>query len=234
MPVKSYSKLKYDTMLKNLSKIKLLGIVGLFVFLGLSSCTKEEASNIAVDNYGSVEAYNIQKDLNAGIHGCVELVFPVSFAMPDSTVMEFESFEQARLEFQAWKEQNPSIMGRPRIIFPLELVTQDAEVLTVENRQQLREIIRDCRSNFPRRPRHFRPCFRLQFPVSIDFPDGDVLEVTDRRTMKQMLREWRRENRGAEERPSLVFPVSIIYEDGSETVINSREELLTAKKDCRD
>lgn len=204
-------------------------VLGLFV----ASCTKEEEA-VEVENYGFIESYEIQKNLNAGIHGCVELVFPVSLLLPDSTVLEIDSFEDGKAQLQAWKEANPDVQGRPHIVFPVEIITQEGEVISVDSRQEIRRLVRDCRSNFPPRPRHFRACFKLEFPVSLSFPDGTEVEVANRMEMKQNLRAWKRDNRDAEEKPGLVYPVTIVYEDGSLQEIANQDELAAAKEACRE
>ena len=218
-------------MLKNLIKVKLIMLLGLGIFI--TSCSKEELG-VEVENYGFTESYEMQKSLNAGRHGCLELVFPISVTLPDSTVLEFDSFEQAKEELQAWKEANPDVEGRPQLVFPVEVITQDGEVVSVNSKEEIKEIIRDCRGNFPPRPRHFRACFKLEFPVSVSFPEGDVLEVASKMELKQAIRNWKQDNPDAEERPELVFPVTIVYEDGSTAEINSKEELIEAKKACRE
>jgi len=218
-------------MFSNQIKIKVLTLLCLGLII--SSCTKEE-SGVEVENYGFTESYEMQKNLNAGIHGCVELVFPISVTLPDDTVAEFDSFEQAKEELQAWKEANPNVDGRPHIVFPVEVITQEGDVVSVDSRQEIREIIKDCKSDFPPRPRHFRACFKIQFPVSLSFPDGTTLELANHMELKQALREWKMNNMGAAEKPELVYPITIVYEDGSTLEIASKEDLVAAKKACRD
>lgn len=224
-------KLKLNIMFKPQIKFNLVTILVLGLFL--ASCTKEEEA-IDVENYGFVESYEIQKNLNAGIHGCVELVFPVSLLLPDSTTIVIESFEDGKVQLQAWKEANPDVEGRPHIVFPVEIITQEGEVVSVESRQEIRRLIRDCRDNFPPKPRHFKACFKLEFPVSLSFPDDSEVEVANRMEMKKTLRAWKRDNPDAKERPGLVYPVTIVYEDGSLQEIANKDELAAAKKACRE
>lgn len=218
-------------MFKNQIKIKALMLLGLGLLV--ASCTKEEA-DVEVENYGLVETYEIQKNLNAGVHGCVELVFPVSVTMPDSTILEFDSFEDAKSQLQEWKEANPDLRGKPRLIFPVEVITQDGETVSVENRLEIRMLIKECRGNFPPRPRHFRPCFKVEYPLTIAFPDGNTAEVENRVELKQTLRQWKIDNPDAEDRPKISYPITIAYEDGSTVEISSREALIEAKKACRE
>ncbi len=218
-------------MFKNLMRLNVIALLCLGMMI--TSCTKEE-NGVEVANYGFTETYEMQKNLNAGIHGCLELVFPVSVELPDGSLLEFTSFEDAKTQLQAWKEANPDVEGRPSIIFPVEVITQDGEVLSVDSRDDIKALMRECRSNFPPRPRHFRPCFKVVYPLTVSFPDSTTTDVASRMELKQTLRQWRADNPEADEKPSLVYPITIEYEDGSTVEINSREELIEAKRACRE
>ena len=70
--------------------------------------------------------------------------------------------------------------------------------------------------------------------MSLSFPDDSEVEVANRMEMKKTLRAWKRENPDAKERPGLVYPVTIVYEDGSLQEIANKDELAAAKKACRE
>ena len=219
-------------MFKNQIKFSLLSLIILGFMI--SSCSKESETDVQVENYGFTESYGMQKDLNAGVHGCVELVFPVTLQLPDGTELEVESFEDAKEQLQAWKEENPDVSGRPQVVFPVEVINQEGEVLSVASKDEIKQLIRDCRANFTPRPRHFRPCFKVVYPITIDFPDGTSAEANSRMELKQLAREWKAANPDSDERPSIAYPITIEYEDGTTTEINSKEELVAAKRACRE
>ena len=109
----------------------------------------------------------------------------------------------------------------PTFAFPLEVISEDGEVITINNREELHELRRECRRDFRRnlrrhhRNHHRGHCFKLVFPVSIALPDGNELAADSPQELKEAIREWKRNNPDADERPELVFPVTIEYEDGS-------------------
>jgi len=218
-------------MLNNQIKIKVLALLCLGFMI--SSCSKED-SDVQVDNYGFIESYEMQKNLNAGVHGCFELVFPINLILPDNSVIEITSFEDGKDQLQAWKEANPDTKGKPEVVFPVEIITEDGTVVSIADKSELKVLLRECKSNFPPRPRHFRPCFKLQYPLSLSLPDGSSIEVNSKMELKQALREWKVNNPGATERPTLDFPITIEYEDGTTQEIASKEDLIQAKKDCRE
>ncbi|MBT8231593.1 MAG: hypothetical protein HKO66_09105 [Saprospiraceae bacterium] len=217
-------------MLKNILKLNAFALLLLTFFV--SSCTKEDADVVA-DNYGSVETYEMQKSLNAGKKGCLEVVFPVEITLPDDSVIEVSSFVDAKDQIQAWKEANPDVDGRPSVIYPIEVITMDGETVSIESKSEIKDLLKECRSNFDG-PRGHKACFKLVYPISVEFPNETVAEFQTPRAMKNALRVWKRLNRDSDERPHLVYPLTIEFEDGSTQVINSGEELKAAKQACRD
>lgn len=85
-----------------------------------------------------------------------------------------------------------------------------------------------------RRPRHGRrrSCFRLVYPFSVTMPDNSVITL-ESRADKSLIREWYVANPGVDEKPALVFPVDIEYQDGTVATVNSQDELIAAREECR-
>ena len=218
-------------MFKSLIKVNALA----FLLIGfmMTSCSKED-ENVVAENYGFTETFTIQKSLNAGKFGCVEVVFPQEIELPDGEIIEVDSFEDAKEQLTAWKEANPDVEGRPQVVYPIEVITQEGETVSVDDKSELRALIKECIGNFPPRPRHFRACFRIQYPVVVEFPNGQTLDVETRKELKAVVRLWKQNNPNADEKPSLVYPIVIEYEDGSTQEINSAEELREAKRACRE
>jgi hypothetical protein len=218
-------------MFKNVIKMNVLAL-GLLALV-VTSCTESD-SDVLVENYGPIETFEIQKNLNAGRHGCVDVVFPIEIELPDGSIIEVESFVDAKDQIQAWKEANPDVDGRPHAVFPIEVITQDGETVSVNSKDEIKTLIRECKGNFPDRPDHFRPCFRLQYPVFVEFPSGNTVSVETPRELKVIIRLWKQNHPNATERPALVYPIVIEYADGSTETINTKDELKAAKEACRD
>ena len=79
-----------------------------------------------------------------------------------------------------------------------------------------------------------KPCFKIVYPITINFPDESSLEVESRKDLKYALRNWRKDNPDADERPTIGFPIVVIFEDETTQTLNSVAELRQLKKDCRE
>lgn len=199
----------------------------------MASCTDPDA-DVTPENFGTEEAFVMQKSLNAGKFGCLEIIFPIEITLPDESIIEVESFVDAKEQLQAWKENNPDVDGRPSVVYPIEVLNSEGETTSIESKSEIRDLIKECRGNFGSKPNGHKACFRLEYPLTISFPNADDLEIIDRLQMKRALRIWRRNNRGSVERPSLVYPITIVFEDDTTQTINSSEELKAAKEACQE
>ena len=72
----------------------------------------------------------------------------------------------------------------------------------------------------------------MVFPVTLEYPDGTTAEAEDRQALHQLLREWRMNNQGAEDRPSIAFPRDVMLEDGTVVTVNNEDELQALIDAC--
>lgn len=215
-------------MFKNILSICFLSLIGLLVF---SSCGKEDTDVETTEEFVTFSLQSVQEQSNSGKKGCFEIVYPISITFPDASTEEITDFEDLRTTIKTWKENNPDATEKPTIDFPIEVITEDGELLTVLTRQEMRELKKDCKGNH--QGGNCKECFEILYPVSLTFPDGTVTEFTSRMELKTALRAWKEANPDATERPTLVFPIQVAQEDEILT-INSQEELLQLKADCKD
>ena len=75
-------------------------------------------------------------------------------------------------------------------------------------------------------------CFELLLPVTFVMPDGSSITVEDENGY-MAVRAWYENNSDSNEKPTLQYPVNIIYRDGSTKTINNAEEMKSTKADCR-
>jgi len=160
---------------------------------------------------------------------CFELVFPITVTFEDGTNSTFEDKESMREAVQAYKEANPEA-ERPTLVFPIRVEIDDTEmdIATQDEFDELKEACRDERGDRGR-----KKCFKLVFPVSVTFEDGTTASFEDRESMKAELRAYKEVNPEAE-RPTLVFPVTVVDRSGEETVINNEEEMEALKESCEE
>lgn len=76
-------------------------------------------------------------------------------------------------------------------------------------------------------------CFELVFPISLEFPDGTTASIEDYDGLRTAIQEWKEANPDAEEKPSLVFPIDVLSEEGELITVTNQEELRALKQECR-
>lgn len=86
-------------------------------------------------------------------------------------------------------------------------------------------------SRRPRRGRR-RSCFRIVYPFSVTMPDATTITL-ESRADKVLIRQWYAANPDQQEKPTLVFPIEIEYQDGTIATINDSTELEAVRQDCR-
>ena len=163
---------------------------------------------------------------------CFELVLPVSFVMPDGSTITVEN-DSGWVDLRSWYETNPDAEGRPELQYPVDILFDD-ETVTINNAEEMNMVKRECWEYED----EGRECFGLVYPVTFIMPDGSSIVVaTDDENGWQEVKNWYDANPESEERPTLQYPVDIIYRtiDGDSTVtINNEEEMEAAKDDCRE
>lgn len=213
----------------------------LVLFMSLiTSCTEsDEPTLVSTQEFVVKSLDSLESEGKVGRLGCYEFVFPITIDFADGTSATVESYNEGRETIGAWKEANPDAEERPTLAYPVELTTEEGELISVESREELGQLRRECRREFRRdrreRIRNFfrRACFSLAYPISVEFPNGSVLEAANAQTLKVALREWKQANPGAQEdKPTLIYPITVEYDDGTQTSVNSKEELIALKDTC--
>ena len=169
---------------------------------------------------------------------CFTLEFPVSFNMPDGSLVTVEADDEENwAEIKTWYETNQDSEERPTMQFPVGILF-DEESLLIENQEEMRSAYQEC---YPKRDGEWsrdrdEACFYLVYPVTYVMPDGSTISVTsDDEDGWSDLKDWYEENEDSEDKPELQYPVDIVVEteEGSSTVtINGEEEMAAAKREC--
>ncbi len=74
-------------------------------------------------------------------------------------------------------------------------------------------------------------CQEFVFPISIEFEDGSISEVADYPELRSTLKEYK-ENNPEAQRPSLVFPLEVVTQQGDLISLESSEELHDLNRRC--
>jgi len=160
---------------------------------------------------------------------CFELVYPVTFIMPDRSTITIDN-EEDWGGIRNWYEANPGSEERPTLQYPVEILFDEGETLTIDNEDEMRRVYAYCDGD----DEYDRECFELVLPVTFVMPDGSSITIDDEEDWVD-LRGWYEANPGSEEEPALQYPVDIIYEteEGTVTVtINNEEEMDAAEEEC--
>jgi len=217
---------------------RILFLALLFV-MGTISCSDDADTSelVSVDNFSNSTINAMQKG-TIGKTRCLKLIFPVTVQFSDESTAEVANYEELHETISAWLEENGlerSRENKPELVFPIQVVSEDGTVTDVESSEALQELKSECKGD--REPRRSGNrgkgfhCFDLVFPLSATFGE-ETIAFDSKEAFKEAIQTYRLENGRDADRPEIVFPVTISYEDGTELIVNSREELKATKQAC--
>jgi len=197
-----------------------------------------EGRKLDPNNWGRKGRYWDRDDGNKEDWKCFELVFPVTFDMPDGSTITVTNDDDGWAGIRAWYEANPGAEERPVLQYPVVIFFEE-ESITINSNEDMREAYSECYADRDDGNREDWECFEMVYPITFTMPDGSSITIqTDDGGSWDELKNWYDENEGYEEvRPELEYPVNIVYEtdEGDVTVtINNEEEMDAAKEECED
>ena len=76
---------------------------------------------------------------------CFDLVYPVTFIMPDDSIITVTSDEEEGWEeLKDWYEENPDTGERPNFQYPINIIYEDGTTGTINNEDELDAIKGNC------------------------------------------------------------------------------------------
>jgi hypothetical protein len=162
---------------------------------------------------------------------CFELIYPVSYNMPDGTVVTGNSKEEIWAPIKVWYEANPDSEEKPTLQYPVDLIFDEGTEKTIESEEEMIWAKKGCKGKKDK-DKEYESCLDLVFPASFDMPDNSVLTANDEKDMWTAIKAWYEANPNAEEKPSLQYPVDVVFENGNIATIDNEEEMIIAKKNC--
>ena len=221
-----------------LNNLKVLSIALLTIFaIVLTSCSKEDVSLDKSENFIDKTIDGMNHGV-VGKKGCLEFIFPITIEFSDETTATVNDYPELFTTIKAWFEDNdiqPNFQNKPALVFPVQVMNTDGEVFEVNNKEELIALKSECdgQYNGPGNCQngHGHACFQLVFPITVTLGD-DTATFEDKASLKAAIKAYKEAAGPNAERPQLVFPITIEYEDGTQVVINSQEELKAAKEDC--
>lgn len=164
---------------------------------------------------------------------CSDLVYPVSYTMPDGTIIFGDNAEEIEIEFSNWYEINGDRDTRPILNLPVVVIFphRDAPftINTEEDWEMVREICDELHDDDDD-----EDCYEFVYPISFVMPDGTTLSG-DEEFLDNAIREWYAMNGDNDREPTLVLPVYIefIGRDADAMTINSEEDWRRVEEICR-
>ena len=140
------------------------------------------------------------------------------------TVNDYKEFHDAmKAHYEA-----TGVKEKPAFAYPIQIEFrgEDAETATINSDDELKEAFQACRGE-----QDDKKCFTFGFPVSFTMPDGSVLTAEDEEDLEAKMQAFYESYEGKKKRPRVIFPVELIFEDGSSLTVNSVEEMRQAWKD---
>ena len=159
---------------------------------------------------------------------CFELVLPVTFIMPDGTSIVIEN-ENDYGDVKTWYINNLDSKKKPHLQYPVNIIYKDGITEIINDDEEMRSIKDVCRK---RDDKKYWDCFKIEYPITFILDDDSTISMEDPEGWAE-LKTWHEANPDSE-RPTLQYPVVIIYHDGTSKTINNDEEMRIAKENCRD
>ena len=146
-----------------------------------------------------------------------KFVFPLSYSMPDGSVITGENQKDMKTKMKAWYEANPDSKEKGKLVFPVNLKFGD-KIVTINSEEEMKALMKKLNKKKSKRP------FKFVFPLSYSMPDGSVITGENQKDMKTKMKAWYEANPDSKEKGKLVFPVNLKFGDKIVT-INSKEEM---------
>jgi len=158
---------------------------------------------------------------------CFKFVFPLTFSLGETsyTVNDYKEFRAAmKTHYEETGEKQ-----RPTFAFPIQIQFKGEEAVAVNSDEELKAAFQSCRGE-----QNDKKCFTFGFPVSFTMPDGSILTADDEADLEEKMKAFYESYEGRKKRPRVVFPVDLMFEDGSSLSVNSVQEMKQAWRDnCR-
>ncbi len=233
------SLLKLNVMNTRIKNLRIFGLMLLAALaIAFTSCNQDNLDLTDVENFTDSTVEGLQRGVVGKKH-CLEFIFPISIEFIDGSTAEATDYENLHETVKAWFEENEvekNKENKPQLIFPIQVLNQEGEVIDVVSEEELKELKSECprvgKCKRGKGGKGFK-CFSLIFPVTLTI-DGEDQTFEDKMTLKETIRAYKEAVGEDFERPTLVFPVTIEYEDETQIEITSEEDLIAAKEACKD
>ncbi|MCR9286317.1 MAG: hypothetical protein NXI23_02895 [Bacteroidetes bacterium] len=162
---------------------------------------------------------------------CFKLVYPVTYTMPDGSSIAGNA-EELKAAIKEWYITHDSA-EKPVLNYPVQIVFPDNDVpLTINNAEEMSDLKKEKCDYDDKWDDDKKDCFNLMYPVTFTMPDGSTISGDDEEALWADIKSWY-ESHDSKEKPTLNYPVQIVFPDNDVPMtINNEEEMENVKKDC--
>ena len=85
-----------------------------------------------------------------------EFVFPISFTMPDGSVISGEDHKEIKESMKDWYDANPDSKEKPELVFPVDVIVKSKdveEIVTISSKEEMQEFRKKFKREKPKKPR---------------------------------------------------------------------------------
>jgi len=172
---------------------------------------------------------------------CFELVYPISYTMPDETTISIDNVEDY-MNIRNWYLEYPDVEEKPSMEYPVSISyyteVQDSIVIIESEEDMFKRKVQCWESEIEDIEYENEKCYTFIYPISFLMPDGSNIVVdNDEEQGWHELSNWYESNSEYEEEPILNYPIDIVIhnqEGIDQLTINNDEDLESAEEYCKD
>jgi hypothetical protein len=81
---------------------------------------------------------------NGGKEKCFDFVYPISYMMPDGTIITGNSEEEINQLIKDWYEAHPGEKEKPILQYPVDIIFEDGTIVTINNEEEMKAAYENC------------------------------------------------------------------------------------------
>ncbi len=149
-----------------------------------------------------------------------DYVYPVSFTMPNGSVVKIEN-DEGWEAIEKYYVANPDTMTEPVPVYPVNIKFENGELRTVKTAEEMKKL----GGAFGQYTSDGCEYYDFKLPISFKMPDGSILKI-EKDADWDLLDKYYEANQNATTEPELQFPITVILSDKTTKIINTEAELI--------
>jgi len=75
---------------------------------------------------------------------CFDFVYPISYMMPDGTIITGNSEEEINQLIKVWYKEHPDEKEKPVLQYPVDIIYEDGTIVTINNDEEMKNAYENC------------------------------------------------------------------------------------------